>query len=124
MARSPLAAAMVGKTIGKRIHEDQIPVYVERFGSKKEEIFITASELKVKYGDRYDDIPTGALGVHGYFDRLNQGLRQMMAGNRKFRLDLIERDDIASLTKEATDISAIPFVMDVDKEEVEEILKS
>ncbi len=33
MARSPLAAAMVGKTIGKRIDEGQIPVYVERFGN-------------------------------------------------------------------------------------------
>ena len=33
MARSVVAAAMVGKTIGKRVAEGQIPVYVERFGS-------------------------------------------------------------------------------------------
>ena len=124
MARGPLAAAMVGKTIGKRISEDQIPVYIERFGSKKEEIFVTASDLKNEYGDRFEEIPTGALGVTGYFTRLNQGLRQLMAGNRKFNLSLIERNDIASLTREAADISKIPYVMDVDQEEVEEILNS
>jgi len=124
MARSPLAAAMVGKTIGKRIKEDQIPVYVERFGNKVEEIFSTASELNNKYGDRFETLPTGALGVHGYFKRLNQGLRQLMAGNRKFKLEYISRDDIAALTQDAANISGIPYVTDVDKEEVEKILDS
>jgi glutamate synthase domain-containing protein 2 len=124
MARSPLAAAMVGKTIGKRIKEDQIPVYVERFGNKVEEIFSTASELKNKYGDRFETLPTGALGVHGYFKRLNQGLRQLMAGNRKFKLEYISRDDIAALTQDASNISGISYVTDVDKEEVEKILNS
>ncbi len=124
MARAPLAAAMVGKTIGKRIKEDQIPVYVERFGNKVEEIFSTASELKNTYGDRFEDLPTGALGVHGYFKRLNQGLRQLMAGNRKFRLEYITRDDIAALTQDAANISGISYVTDVDKEEVEKILNS
>jgi glutamate synthase domain-containing protein 2 len=124
MARSPLAAAMVGKTIGKRIKEDQIPVYVERFGSKVEEIFSTATELKNIYKDKFEELPTGALGVHGYFKRLNQGLRQLMAGNRKFALEYIARDDIATLTKDAANISGILYITDVDKEEVEKILNS
>ena len=124
MARSPLASAMVGKTIGKRIKEDQIPVYVERFGNKVEEIFVTATELKHRYGERFDELPTGALGVYSYFKRLNQGLRQLMAGNRKFKLEYIERDDIASLTQEAANLSGIPYITDVDKEEVEKILNS
>jgi glutamate synthase domain-containing protein 2 len=124
MARSPLAAAMVGKTIGNRIRDDQIPVYVERFGNKVEEIFVTATELKNEYGDRFEELPTGALGVHGYFKRLNQGLRQLMAGNRKFKLEYITRDDIASLTQDATNISGIPYITEVDKEEVEKILNS
>lgn len=124
MARAPLASAMVGKTIGKRIQEDQIPVYVERFGNKVEEIFVTATELKNTYGDRFNELPTGALGVYSYFKRLNQGLRQLMAGNRKFKLEYIKRDDIASLTREAADISGIPYIAEVDKEEVENILNS
>jgi len=47
-----------------------------------------------------------------------------MTGNRKFTLDHIERDDIASLTKEVADISGITYVMDMDKEAVEKILES
>lgn len=124
MARSPLAAAMVGKTIGRRIEESQIPVYVERFGSSKEEIFATATELKHKFGEKFDEIPTGGLGVTGYFKRLNQGLKQLMAGSRKFALEYIARDDIAALTKEAVNISGISYIMDVDKEEVDKILNS
>jgi len=123
MARSPLAAAMVGKTIGKRVQESQVPVYVERFGTAVDEIFVTAPELKKKYGSRFADLPTGAIGVYTYFKRLSQGLRQMMAGERKFTLEYITRDDIAALTKEAAEISGINYIMDVDKKEVENILK-
>ena len=124
MARGPMAAAMVGKTIGKRITEGQIPVYVERFGTTAEEIFVTAPELKKKYKERFNEIPTGAMGLYTYFKRLGQGLRQLMAGNRKFSLGYITRDDIASLTQDAANISGIPYILDVDKEEVEKILKS
>jgi len=123
MARSVVAAAMVGKTIGKRVDEGQIPVYVERFGSSVDEIFVTAPELKRRFGKRYADLPPGAMGVYSYFARLSQGLRQLMAGNRKFGLSYITRDDIAALTKEASDISGIPYVLDTDKDEVEKILK-
>jgi len=42
MARSPLAAAMVEKTIGKRMSEKQVPVYIERLGTTPEEVFITS----------------------------------------------------------------------------------
>ena len=124
MARSPLAAAMVGKTIGGRINDGQIPVYVERFGNSKDEIFVTAPELRRRFGARFDEMPAGAIGVYTYFKRLSQGLRQMMAGERKFTLDYVNRDDIAALTKEAADISGIPFITDVDKDEVQKILKA
>ncbi|MCP2604829.1 FMN-binding glutamate synthase family protein [Candidatus Aminicenantes bacterium AH-873-B07] len=124
MARAPLAAAMVGKTIGKRIEEGQIPVYVERFGNTAEEIFITAPELKRELGKEFEKIPTGALGLYTYLKRLNQGLKQLMAGNRKFSLEHITRGDIAALTKEASEISGIPYIMKLDEEEVEKILNS
>jgi len=114
---------MVGKTIGKRIEEGQIPVYIERFGDTTEEIFVTATELKTKYKEKFKQIPTGAIGVYTYFQRLSQGLRQLMAGNRKFALEYITRDDIAALTQDAANISDIPYILDVDKEEVDKILK-
>lgn len=123
MSRSPLAAAMVGKTIGSRITDGQIPVYVERFGNSRDEIFITAPELRRRFLERFEELPSGAIGVYTYFKRLDQGLRQLMAGARKFTLSYITRDDIASLTRDAAEISGIPLITEVDKEEVEKILK-
>jgi len=119
-----MAATMVGKTIGKRIAEGQIPVYVERFGDTTEEIFVTAPVLKSKFKEKFNEIPTGAIGLFTYFKRLSQGLRQLMAGNRKFSLEYITRDDIAALTQDAANISGIPYITDVDKEEVNKILNS
>lgn len=123
MARAPLAAAMVGKTIGKAIENQQIPVYIERFGHTKDEIFLTASSLRKELGDKeFEKIPTGAIGLYTYYERLAQGLRQLMAGSRKFSLEYISRNDIAALTREAAEISGIQYIMDVDGKEVEEIL--
>lgn len=123
MARAPLAAAMVGKTIGKRMAENQVPLYIERFGNTPEEVFITASELKRKFGDEFEKIPIGALGLFTYMQRLVHGLRQFMCGSRKFTLKYISRDDIASLTSEAAKISGIKYLMDIDRKKVNEILK-
>lgn len=122
MARAPLAAAMVGKTIGRRIEDGDIPVYVVRFGETVEEIFVTAPELKRQFGSDFANIPPGAIGLYTYLQRLAQGLRQLMCGNRKFALDYIARDDIAALTREAAEVSGIPYVMDADREAVEWIL--
>jgi len=124
MARSPIAAAMVGKTIGRAIEEHQVPVYVERFGRTKDEIFVTSAELRKELGeDEFEKLPTGAIGLFTYYERLAQGLRQLMAGSRRFGLEHISRDDISALTPEAARISGIPYVMDLDKEEVEKVLE-
>jgi glutamate synthase domain-containing protein 2 len=123
MARAPLAAAMVGKTLGKAIDEQRIPVYVERFGRTREEIFVTAAELRHELGEEeYARVPAGALGLITYYERLAQGLRQIMAGSRKFGLEHIARDDLAALTPEAAAVTGLPHVMDVDRDEVERIL--
>jgi hypothetical protein len=45
-----------------------------------------------------------------------------MCGARKFAVEHISRDDIAALTPEASKISGIPLVSDLDAEEVEKIL--
>jgi len=123
MARGPIAAAMVGKTIGRAIDENMLPVYVERFGNSKNEIFVTSTELRKELGDKeFEKIPAGAIGLYTYYERLAQGLRQLMAGSRKFALEHISRGDLASLTPEASEISGIKYVMDLDKEEADKIL--
>ncbi|MBU2509816.1 FMN-binding glutamate synthase family protein [bacterium] len=124
MARSPIAAAMVGKTIGMAIKKMELPIYVERFGCTLDEIFVTAGELRAKLGDKdFDKLPPGAIGLYTYYERLAQGLKQLMCGSRKFSLNYITRDDIAALTNEAAAISGIPYILDVDAEQVEQILK-
>ncbi len=125
MARAPIAAAMVGKTIGNTIEANQVPVYVERFGNSIDKIFVTASDLRKKLGnDEFNKLPTGAIGLYTYYERLAQGLQQLMSGSRKFALEYITRDDIASLTHEVSNISGIPYIMDYQKEEADIILNS
>lgn len=123
MARAPIAAAMVGKTIGRAVDDHQVPVYVERFGSSKDEIFVTSGTLRKELGHKeFENVPTGALGLYTYYERLDQGLRQLMAGSRKFALEHLSRDDIAALTPEAAQASGIQLISDVDRTEVDRIL--
>ncbi len=122
MARAPLAAAMVAKTIGKSMEQQSLPIYIERFGTTVDEVFVSAPELRQKFGDRFAKLPVGAIGFYTYYQRLAQGLRQLMAGARKFAVKYIDRSDIAALTPEASAISGVPMVSDVDREEAEAIL--
>jgi glutamate synthase domain-containing protein 2 len=123
MARAPIAAAMVGKTIGRALEENQLPVYVERFGNSRDEIFVTSGSLRKELGDEvFETLPTGALGLYTYYERLAQGLRQIMAGSRKFSPKYIARDDIAALTREAAEVTGIKYLMDVDQEVVDQLL--
>ena len=47
-----------------------------------------------------------------------------MAGARKFALEHLTRSDLCALTREAADVSGIPYVMEADKEEMAEILQA
>jgi len=65
------------------------------------------------------------LGAGGFpvdFERISQGLRQLMCGERKFALEYITRDDLVALTRHAAEVTGIKYVMDADKEEAERIL--
>lgn len=122
MARAPIAAAMVGKTIARAIKDENIPSAVDKYGKTMDEIFITVPALKKKYGKRFEKLPVSAIAVYTYYQRLAQGLKQLMCGSRKFSLPFVTRGDIASLTRQATDISGITYIMDVDREEAEKLL--
>lgn len=124
MARSPITACMVGKTISKKIEDNKIPDSIKKYGDNLESIFVEVFKLKQKFNSRFDDIPGSAIGLISYLKRLEQGLKQFMCGARKFSMNYIERDDIASLTEEASLVSGIPHIMDLDKKEADEILNS
>jgi hypothetical protein len=63
------------------------------------------------------------VGLYTYMDRLTTGLQQLMCGARKFSLDHISRDDLVSLTQEGAMVSGLRYVMDVDRDEVDQILR-
>jgi hypothetical protein len=65
-----------------------------------------------------------ALGLHTYYECLARGLRQPMAGSRKFAVKRLSREDIAALIREAAVISSIRYITEVDKEEVDKILQA
>ena len=120
-ARAPLTACMVGKTIGGLVQKGKGQV-VSTYGKTVEEVFVLAEDLKTRFGDSYKEIPTGAIGLYSYYLRLAQGLRQLMAGARKFALRYLDRSDLAALTREVAALTGVPYIMDVDRTEVEKIL--
>ena len=122
MGRATFAAAMAAKTVGNLIKENKVPAEYKKYGDTIEQVFVGAETLKAKYGKDFKDIPVGAIGMYTYYDRLATGLKQLMAGERKFALKYITRDDIFALTRESSDISGIPYVMDCDREEINQIL--
>ncbi len=122
MARAPLTAVMVGKTVGNRVIEGNLPVYYGRYGGTIDAVFTEASSLKSRFKERFTEIPTGAIGLYTYNQRLVQGMKQLMCGARKFSVDRISRNDLVALTAQAARVSGINYVMDADKEEVEKIL--
>jgi hypothetical protein len=68
--------------------------------------------------------PTGDIGLYTYYERLAQGLRQLMAGSRKLAVEYISRDDLAALTREAAEVSGVQYVTNIDQEEAARILDS
>ncbi len=120
IGRATLTAAMVGKANGEKIKKDHGEG--DEYQKALRRTFMNVDRLKGKYGKDFSRIPPAAVGMYNYYDRLATGLQQLMAGARKFSLGLIERNDLMSLTKEAAELSGIPYVTDADKEEVERIL--
>lgn len=123
IGRATIAAAMVGNTVGEMVKKGKVPPEFQKYGKTLDQVFFGAAKLKEKYGKDFEKMTTGAVGMYTYYERLTTGLQQLMAGARKFALKHISRDDIVALTREASDISGIPFVMESDWKEVEKILK-
>ncbi len=125
MGRSPITAAMKASYFKQLSKEGKLPrVFANRFGSTPDKFFIATPELKAKYGERFKDIPVESIGVFTYLtDRVGVGLKQLMAGNRKWKLGLLGRNDLMSLSQLATKVTGIPLADEVEKDAVERILE-
>jgi len=124
MGRSPITAAMKSNYFKQLAEQGRLPkTFVDRYGSDPVRFFIATPELKVKYKERFDEIPLEAVGVYTYLtDRVGVGLKQLMAGARKWKLDLLDRKDLMSLSERAAKVTGIPTVEEVEKDAIEKIL--
>ena len=108
VGRGAMAAAMAGKRVGEALTKGEAHPEFARFGSRVEDVFADYRLLKAAYGAETAKIPTGAIGVYSYLNRLAAGLRELMALNRKFALCHISREDILPLTEAAAKASGLP----------------
>ena len=124
MGRALMIPGMVGKNIGRWLQGEDggLPKTVSRYGNTKEEIFVCYEELKSKYGKEADKMPLGALGVYSGVEKIRVGLQQLMAGARKWKVGLVQRGDLASLTEECTRVTGVPYIMDAYREEALKII--
>lgn len=114
MARTPILAVMKGERFARLASENQLPEsFAKQYGSKPEQFFISSSAVQNLRPDAKlgTDIPWGAVGLYTYWhDRIGEGLKQLMAGTRKFKLDCIEREDINALTEYASKVTGIETI--------------
>jgi hypothetical protein len=123
MGRSPLTAAFKGSYYTELAEKGQLPkAFAEKYGATPDKFLISAFDLKKRFEDRAKEIPWQAVALCGYFERLRVGLQQLMAGCRKWKLDLINRNDIFALTERGSRVTGIPLAEDTEKDAIERIL--
>ena len=125
MGRSPITAAMKSSYFKQLAEQSKLPkTFADRYGTDPLKFFIATPELKQKYGKRFSEIPLEAIGVYTYLtDRVGVGLKQLMAGARKWNLGILDRNDLMSLSERAAKVTGIPTVEEVEKGAVEKILE-
>lgn len=121
IGRASMAAAMVGRQVGDLIKNGKVPKELQRFGRTMEEIFVGIRELKEFYGKDAVNISTGAIALYSYMSRVTMGLKQLMALNRKFSLEYIDRSDIIPLTDLAAKVSGLDTYGDLVDQAIKEI---
>ncbi|MBS7252061.1 MAG: FMN-binding glutamate synthase family protein [Candidatus Freyarchaeota archaeon] len=124
MARAPVTAVMKASYFSELAQENALPLeFVKNYGGEPDKFFLCSAELRQKYGSDYDLIPPGAIGLYSYYvDKIGTGLKQLMAGVRKWKLSLLDRNDIASLTDRAKRVTGIPLIEEMEKEAMRKIL--
>lgn len=124
MGRAPLTAVMKSSYFVELAKKGNLPrSFTELYGTTPERFFIATPELKASYGERFKEIPWEAVGLYSYLDgKVKVGLQQLMAGARKWKLSLLDREDLFSLTERAARVTGIPLLEDIEAEAIERIL--
>jgi len=124
MGRTPLLAVMKSSYFVELSRKGKLPrTFAERYGTTPDKFFVTAPELKATYRERFKGIPWEAVGLYTYLnERIKVGLMQLMAGTRKWKLNLLDRNDLVALTERASKVTGIPLVEEAEEEAIERIL--
>jgi len=124
MGRALMIPGMVGKNIARWLKGEDggLPSTVSKYGATVEQIFTCYEELRAEYGKEVEDFPLGAIGIYSVGEKIRVGLQQMMAGARKWRVDLMSRNDIAALTEEAAKVCGVPYIMNAYREDALRII--
>jgi glutamate synthase domain-containing protein 2 len=124
MGRALMIPGMVGKNIGRWIEDGTLPKNIADYGKTPEEIFINYEKVKDIVGAKeIGNIPLGAIGIYSYVDKLKVGLQQLMAGARRFNIQVISSKDLMALTEECSKVTGIPYLMDCYREDALNILR-
>jgi len=113
MARAPITATMKAKYMGELIANKSVnPAILSSLGFPKEkepdsltlsEAFVEYDPLKRKY--EANVLSPAAIGLYTYFtSKLGTGIKQLLAGVRKFNINLIDRQDIACISNRAMEV--------------------
>jgi hypothetical protein len=124
MARAPLLAVMKSSYFVELSEKGKLPrTFAQRYGTTPDKFFITTPELKTEYGERIKQIPWEAVGLYTYLnERIKVGLMQLMAGARKWKLDLLDRNDLVALTERSSKVTGIPLLEEAEEDAIEKIL--
>lgn len=125
MARPPLTSVMKCDYFEELTGQGKLPkAFQDRYGDSPEMYYFAVPNLIAKYGEEaVKKMPWPGIGLYTYLtDRIGIGLKQLLAGSRKFKLDLIERNDLAALTEKANKITGIPLLENIDSEAIELLL--
>lgn len=124
LGRSPLTSVMKADYFLELAKEKKLPpAFTSLYGDTPEKWFNALPDLKEQYGGRAKDIPYPGVALYTYLtDRIGVGLKQLLAGSRRFKLDLLSRSNLASLNERAAKVTCIPLLEELDSEQMEMIL--
>ena len=124
MGRAPTTAVMKASYFNELSKKGKLPkAFADMYGATPDRFFIAAPELKRMFGDKSAEIPWEGVAVYTYLtERIGVGLKQLMAGARKWRLSLLDRSDIVSLTERAAKATGIPLIEEMEQDALERIL--
>ncbi len=102
---------------------EELPKTVKEIGTTPEGIFSGWYDVEEIVGSKeMENIPYGAVALYTFVNKVSAGLKQFMAGARKFKLEEIDRSDLISANRKTEKETGIPYLTDAFDEQARKIL--